>query len=239
MISVTAVTKKGGVHMRKKFLATCIACCFFSATLPMSAVAAPRLTQDEVLENILLYMKHDLELVGMSGDVGQLHDRTRTLIDALLVALEDDDLGLVQECAIDLALEAGRLQAQQSETQCQIPLILGVSLASIAILGDIASGAATGCIVLNVTNSIADIISDFHSYNICLIDNEENPDMAARDAIVQQQVVVETYDFMTNALDVAYCVEEPGAGDYLGLFFNFLGIFPSAPPETEQALAVR
>ena len=90
------------------------------------------------------------------------------------------------------------------------------------------------CIVLNVSNSVADIISDFQSYNICLIDNEEDPDLAAREQIVQRQVIVEVYDFITNLLDVAFCVAEPGFGDYLGLLFNFIGIFPSPPPEPEE-----
>ena len=81
------------------------------------------------------------------------------------------------------------------------------------------------CIFLGATNSIADMMSDMQSYQLCVIETSEDPDEALREAICQQQRAVETYDAITNLLDVALCTPEPTFFTYLGLIMNIRGIF--------------
>ena len=100
------------------------------------------------------------------------------------------------------------------------------SLASIAT-----SGADPVCILIQLSNKVADIISALQTYQICEIDNAAEPDMDQRETIAQNQSLVETYDFVSHLLDVVICEPEPGVSDLISLFFDLLGIAPDQPEE--------
>lgn len=217
--------------MIKKLFILLLVGSFFTATFPMNALAANQPADDELLEDTLMLMKMDLEAIDPTGDLAIITSKTQLLIDALLVALKDGDPEKLQSIIEDYAAEVNLIQEQQLVEECRNALLLGVFFSTLSLVQTIAGGGDPVCVVIGATNSIADIMSDMQSYQLCVIENSEDPDEALRETICQQQRAVETYDFITNLLDVALCTPEPTFFTYLGLIMNFRGIFTVCPEE--------
>jgi hypothetical protein len=137
---------------------------------------------------------------------------------------EDRDLldSLVRQYALDAQVVMEQID---NSTRCAISFTFSSISAASGILRELASGNTTPCILINVTNKVVDLLSAKTKYDICIIDASEEPDLDARGALVQQLVTLETFDFITNAMDVFLCVAQPGPGDYISLIFNLLDIF--------------
>lgn len=211
--------------MIKKLLIVFLVCSFFTATFPMNALAANQPSDEELLEDTLMLMKMDLETMDQTGDLAIITSKTQQLIDELLLALKDGDPEKLQSIIDDYAAEVNLIQEQQLVEECRNALLLGVFFSSLSLVQTIAGGGDPVCVLIGATNSIADMMSDMQSYQLCVIETSEDPDDALREAICQQQRAVETYDAITNLLDVALCTPEPTFFTYLGLIMNIRGVF--------------
>jgi hypothetical protein len=121
------------------------------------------------------------------------------------------------------ASDVQQIQAIDNATKCAISPTISTTMAVVGMIQEVASGNSAACMVINLTNKAADIMSAQTKYQICLIDDAGGT--GDRDALVQKLKGIETYDFVTNALEVFLCIEAPSAGDYISLFFNLIGIF--------------
>ena len=219
--------------MYKKSFSIFLICCFVSATLPMTAFTAPRCQKADMIEDILLAMKLDVGEIDQSGDLRGLAEKTQLLLDEVLRGLSEDNGNAITQAVLALLTEINLIRTQQLDPQCSTPLIFGVTFAVLLTLGDLADSINSDCSFYYLTNGIADIISDIQSYNICVIDNSPDPDEAVRQQIVRQQVLVELYDFITNALTVVWC-EVSFIPGLISLIFDIFSLFPEPPPDAEE-----
>lgn len=211
--------------MIRKLLIVFLGCSFFIGTFSMNALAKHQSAEDTLLKNTLMLIKMDLKTMYQTDDLAIITSKTEQLIDSLLLTLKDGDPEKIHSIIEDYAAEVNLIQEQQLVEECKNPLVSGVFFSVLSLVQTIAGGGDPVCIVIGATNSIADIMSDMQSYQLCVIDNSENPDEELRETICQQQRVTETYDFITNWLDVVRCTPEPTFFTYLGLIMNLIGIF--------------
>jgi len=216
--------------MAKKILSVFIACCMIAAFIPAGARAAD---QKAVLENIILSLQADLQAADPAAELDPITSNTMLLLDRLQTALQNNDAAGLTGIVEDYAASIEPMQDNQTNITCLLPMLISVFGSTTTMLTTVSGGGETACILVKLTNSIADIISAVQTYKICNIDNSATPDETLRAEIVQRQVMVKTYNFITSALYLGFCVEERDFMDYLSLFFDFIGIFPKE--ETEAA----
>jgi hypothetical protein len=218
--------------MAKKYFVVFFISCFFSTAVSMNALAssitANHEQKNESIEGLVFLLQNKLQAIHISDDLYIVKIKTQELLDDLSDVLKDGDPEEVQLLINGYISELSLIDAEALEPACAMPLYSGVFFAVISMGSTMISGDDPGCIVLNTVNSLADIISDSQSYGICVIENSDDPDEEAIQKLKIEQAFVEAFDFATNALDVALCVEEPGFGDFFSVFMDFIGIFPSS-----------
>jgi hypothetical protein len=218
--------------MAKKYFVVFFISCFFSTAVSMNALAssitANHEQKNESIEGLVFLLQNKLQAIHISDDLYPVKVKTQELLDDLSDVLKDGDPEEVQLLINGYISELSLIDAEALEPACAMPLYSGVFFAVISMGSTMISGDDPGCIVLNTVNSLADIISDSQSYGICVIENSDDPDEEAIQKLKIEQAFVEAFDFATNALDVALCVEEPGFGDFFSVFMDFIGIFPSS-----------
>jgi hypothetical protein len=198
------------------------------ALLPRPAVAAEEQAKDRLLQELIARLHQEARALERSDALDPLGFETCALLDDLLRALQrrnPEQLRAAVEAYVDgLAFFSAQ---QDLEPACVLPLVVDLTFSGISLVSTVTSGTDIRCLLLNLSNDIADIISIIQSYRICVIDYSPTPDENARREIVIRQVFVEIYDFITYALDIVYCNPSPGLLDYIFLIIDFLGIFPS------------
>jgi hypothetical protein len=218
--------------MAKKYFVVFFISCFFSTAVSMNALAssitANHEQKNESIEGLVFLLQNKLQAIHISDDLYPVKVKTQELLDDLSDVLKDGDPEEVQLLINGYISELSLIDAEALEPACAMKLYSGVFFAVISMGSTMISGDDPGCIVLNTVNSLADIISDSQSYGICVIENSDDPDEEAIQKLKIEQAFVEAFDFATNALDVALCVEEPGFGDFFSVFMDFIGIFPSS-----------
>ena len=217
--------------MSKKILIAFLVCSFFIVTAPMSAPAANQPENNALLENTLNLMQADLESMDHTGNLGIVTSSTGQLISNLLLVMKDGDSAKLPAIITSYTAEINQIPEQDLVPECRNALVSGILFSSLSLLQTLAGGGAPACIIINATNSIADILSDMQSYQLCAIEQEGDPDPELQEDICQQIRTLETYDFFTNWLDVQLCTPEPSASSYLGLISNLIGIFTPCPSE--------
>jgi len=216
--------------MGKRIFSVFIACCMIAAFIPAGARAAD---QTQVLENIILSLQADLQAADPDGELDPLTANTMILLDRLHGALKNNDAAGLTGMVEDYAASIEPMQDNQTSLTCTLPLLISIFGSTTTMLTTVSSGGETACIIIKLTNSVADIISAVQTYKICNIDNSATPDETLRAEIVQRQVIVKTYNFISSALYLGFCEQERTFMDYVSLFFDFIGIFPKE--ETEAA----
>lgn len=214
--------------MAKRLSTLCAAICLLAALLPRPAAAAEEQAKDRVLQEIISRLHWEARALERSDALAPLAFETCALLDDLLRALQHKDpeqLRAAVEAYVD-GLDLFTAQ-QDLEPACVLPLVIDLTFSGISLVSTVTSGTDIRCMLLNLSNDLADIISIIQSYRICVIDYSPAPDENARREIVIRQVIVEIYDFITYVLDVFYCNPSPGLLDYIFLIIDFLGIFPS------------
>lgn len=200
-----------------------IAC---AVLFPINTSAFGQPADNERIEKLIVSLQVDLRAADPSGDLSFITSKTGKLLDAMLVALKNEDSDILKSAVDEYAAEIEGLQDQQLEITCVLPLALGMLSPVKSMAETVAGGGSTACMIINLSNSVADIISTIQTYKICVIDASENPDNATRQTIVNNKTAVKTYNFITSLLNVAFCVDNPEASNYITLFFDFIGIFP-------------
>jgi len=117
-------------------------------------------------------------------------------------------------------------QIQQVDPQCAIPLLLGLFRGIRAINAGAAEPGA--CAGINISNALADMLSDWADYNICILG--ESPDEEALAQWETTKIIAEAIDCNTNLLDVAYCTPDPSALAIFGMISNCRSIVPEEEP---------
>jgi hypothetical protein len=215
--------------MSKKMLIVFLVFSLFIVTAPMSAPAANQPGNNALLENTLILMQTDLESMDHTGDMEIVTSSTGQLISDLLLVMKDGDSAKLPAIITNYTAEINQIREQDLVPECSNALVSGIFFSSLSLLQTLAGGGAPACIIMNATNSIADILSDMQSYQLCSLEYEGDPDPELQEVICQQIRALETYDFITNWLDVQMCTPEPSASSYLGLLFNLIGIFTPCP----------
>lgn len=220
--------------MKKKMFFLLFACCFFAAQSPMGAGASGQPAGNDVIKNLMYSMQLELQSSGQAGGIGGvIASETNQLLDKLAEALEQDDSEAIKKAVKGYAEKITIVQAEAFDLLCALPLVLSMAGNISGMLGVVGGGGDPLCLVINLTNIAADIISDIQTYNICVIDNSESPDNATRQQIAGKQAVVNTYSFITSTLDVFLCQAAIEPADFIKLFFEFIAIFPK--PATPAA----
>ena len=212
--------------MVKKVLILLLICSFFASILPMKARAAQQPTKEAVLENLIISMQHALQKEEQPGELSLITSRTQILLDDLLIALKNKDSASLKSIIDEYAADMATLQDQGLDPACVWPLLLNVYYETVGMVQIVSEALDQTCLVIKLTDSIADLISTVQTYKICVIDNSENPDETLRPKIVQRQVFVKICSFIASALNLVLCTEQPGLIDYVNLFLEFTGIFP-------------
>jgi hypothetical protein len=217
----------GGVAMGNKLFTRILLFSAVAMLFPLNISAAGQPTGNERIEKLIVSMQLDLQVADQSGDLSFITSETGKLLDAMSAALKNDDQHILKAAVDEYAAKMNGLQDQELELACVLPLALGMLGPVQSMTNTLAGGGSTACMIVNLSNSIADIISTIQTYKICVIDNSENPDNATRQTIVQNKVAVKTYNFITSLLNVALCTADPEPSNYITLFFDFIGIFPA------------
>lgn len=213
--------------MVKKLVGTILLFSAVAMLFPFSISAAAEPSENQRIEKLIVSLQLDLQAADPTGDLFFITSATGKLLDTMLFALKNDDSAVLKAAVEEYAAEMEGLQDQQLEITCVLPLALGMLGPVQSMANTVAGGGTTACLIINLTNSIADIISTIQSYKICVIDSSENPDNATRQIIVNNKTAVKTYNFITSILNIAFCIDTPEASNYITLFFDFLGIFPA------------
>ena len=200
------------------------------AAVPSGADAARLSARERLLASTIDGLQLKIETADRAGEPDMLSSLTAEVLDSLLVAALDRDRHALEYLVVQYADDVSSIQAEQADLKCGFSLLWNTSLALASMLQEAASDSSPVCMAINVSNNAADIIIYNITYRICLIDNSVTPDQAAREVLVQRQIGVETYDFLTNALDLLLCTPAPTVVDYINLLLNFLTIVPPSAP---------
>ena len=203
----------------KKLCAIMIAASFLFTAFPMMAGAAQPPFQQKLLKQSIAGLQQKI----CAEDSSALSAVTIQFLDDILAAGLKNNTADLQLAVTGYVADVQQIQALDNATKCGISFTISSTVAAIGMITEVASGNSAFCIVINLTNKAADIMSAQTKYQICLIDDAGAS--GDRDALVQKLKGIETYDFVTNAMEVFLCIEAPSAGDYISLFFNFIGIF--------------
>jgi hypothetical protein len=215
--------------MSKKLLIVILVRSFCAVMAPMSSLAANQPEDNALLENTLNLMQSDVETIDHTGDLGVITSSTKQLIGDLLLVLKEGDASRLSVIIADYVAEVQLIGKQDLVEECSGALVSGVFFSSVSLLQTVAGAGDAGCLLINATNSIADILSDLQSYQLCVIENSGDPDEELQAIICKQKGAIETCDFITNWLDVVRCTPDPGFSSYLGLLINLIGIFTPCP----------
>jgi hypothetical protein len=205
--------------MVKRVYAILTAAFFLFAALPALADAAQPSFQQKLMQRSIAGLQQNMCAEDESG----LSAITAQFLDDISAAGLANNKADLQLAVMRYAAEVQEIQALDNATKCVISPTISTTMAIVGMIQELASGNTTACIVINLTNKVADIMATQTKYQICLIDTAGGS--GDRDALVTQLKGIETYDFITNALEVFLCIEAPSAGDYISLFFNLIGIF--------------
>jgi hypothetical protein len=203
----------------KKAYAIVTAAFFLIAALPVLADAAQPSFQQKLMQRSIAGLQQKI----CANDDSGLSAITVQFLDDILAAGLANNKADLQLAVVRYAADVQEIQALDNATKCAISPVISTTMAIVGMIQEVASGNSTFCIVLNLTNKAADIMSAQTKYQICLIDDAGGS--GDRDALVTKLKGIETYDFVTNAMEVFMCIEAPSAGDYISLFFNLIGIF--------------
>ncbi|MBN2108221.1 MAG: hypothetical protein JW832_12425 [Deltaproteobacteria bacterium] len=203
--------------MVKKICTIVMVCGFMFAAFAATADAAQPPVQQRIMKSIAGLKQ---QIAAADEGRGALNGITVQFLDDL--AAVGDDRSSLDSLVMNYVADVQDVLAVDNTTKCNRSFYISVSVSAYGMLTELTSGNSFPCIVINLTNKTADIMSAQIKRDICLIDTAGGS--GDRDALVQQLKGVETTDFVTNALDVFICNPEPSTGDYIGLFFNFLGI---------------
>jgi hypothetical protein len=203
----------------KKLCAILIAAGFLFTAFPMMAGAAQPSFQQKLMQRSIAGLQQKISAEDDSG----LSAITIQFLDDILASGLANNKADLQLAVARYAADVQDIQAIDNATKCAISPTISITMAVVGMITEVASGNSAGCMVINVTNKAADIMSAQTKYQICLIDDAGGA--GDRDALVAKLKGIETTDFITNALEVFLCIEAPSAGDYISLFFNLIGIF--------------
>jgi hypothetical protein len=205
--------------MVKRVYAIVTAAFFLFAALPALADAAQPSFQQKLLKRSITGLQQKI----FTEDDSALSAVSIQFLDDVLAAGLANNKADLQLAVARYAADVQEIQAIDNATKCAISPTISITMAVVGMVTEVASGNAAACIAINLSNSVADIMAAQTKYQICLIDDAGGS--GDRDALVQKLKGIETYDFITNAMEVFMCIEAPSAGDYISLFFNLIGIF--------------
>jgi len=205
--------------MVKRVYAIVTAVFFLFAALPALAQAAQPSFKQKLTQQSIAGLQQKMYAEDASG----LSAITIQFLDEISAAGLNNSTADLQLAVMRYVADVQQIQALDNETKCGISFTISATVAAVGMVTEVTSGNSSFCIVNNLTNKAADIMSAKIKRDICVIDTAGGS--GDRDALVQQLKGVETADFVTNAIEVFFCIPAPSAGDYISLFFNLLGIF--------------
>lgn len=211
--------------MIKKTAIILLICNLYAAAFSLHALAANQQAEDVLLQDILTPMRPACVNIDQAGDLALIGSKTAELIDALSLALKEDDPESLRPALEDYRAALDLMRGQQLVPECRDAFLSGLYYSGWSLLQTMSGGGDQVCTSLSAGSILADILIVLQSYQLCVIDNSEVPDEALRETICQQQKLVKTYDFIAGWLYVTQCSYDASFITYLTLIVNFLTVF--------------
>lgn len=200
-----------------------MSCFLLSAfAVPVWSASQPR---NSLLKASITALQSALPKAGLAEDLNYAGDETYQLLDKMSVMAADDDYEPLAPLLENYTSEIETIDAAALDQECLVPWGIGVYSATWSLLRTLTSGAAPECVAINTVNSLADIVSDFQSYHICALENDNSTDTDRLEQLKNRQELAETVDFITALMDLRNCAETPGFLDYVGLVKELLDIY--------------
>jgi hypothetical protein len=213
--------------MRKRGAVLLLACGMIACMITSGAQAAPAAVNQAVARNLAASLRTNLQIADQQPELGPLVNSTYVLLDALEAALANKDVGAMRVAVEQYAEEVQSFQAQAEaiDLKCALPLVIGIAGKIPTLLGIVSGGGTPLCIFINLSNNIADILSTTLSYQICVV-NGDNDTATDNATLVQQQQSYKVFGATTAVLNLALCKRPIEASDFISLFFEFIGLIP-------------
>jgi hypothetical protein len=206
----------------KKICAIIIAAGFLATAFPFMADAAQPSSRQKLLKQSIAGLQQKI----YAEDSSELSAVTIQFLDDILAAGLANNKADLQLAVMRYVADVQQIQATlalDNETKCLIPFGISAGSGAVGMITEVTSGDSAFCIVINLTNKVADIMVAQAKYQICLIDTAGGS--GDRAALVQKQKSFAIYNFATSAMDLFLCNPAPTVQDYIGPIFDFIGIF--------------
>ncbi len=215
--------------MRKRGAVLLLACGMIVCMLTSGAQAAPTAVNQAVARNLAASLRTNLQIADQQPELAPLVNSTYVLLDALEAALANKDVGAMRVAVEQYAEEVQAFQAQAEaeaiNLKCTLPLVIGIAGKIPTLISLVSGGGTPLCIFIGLVNNISDMLSTTLSYQICVV-NGDNDTATDNATLVQQQQSYKVFGFTTAVLNVALCKRPIAASDFISLFFEFIGLIP-------------
>jgi hypothetical protein len=212
--------------MRKRASVLVLACCMIVCMIASVAqAAAPSVLNKAVARSLAASLRSDLQFADQQPELAPLVNSTYVLLDALEDALKKKDVEAMRFAVEQYAGEVQSFQAAAIDTKCALPLAISIGGKIPGLLGIVSGGGTPLCIFIDLSNTIADILSATLSYQICVV-NGDSDNSTDNTTLVQKQQGYKTFGFTTAVLYLAVCKRPIAASDFISLFFEFIGLTP-------------
>ena len=170
--------------------------------LTPSAHAAPSALHQAVARNLAATLRADLQIADQQAELSPLVNSTYVLLEALEDGLKNKDVEAMRFAVEQYAGDVQFFQAAAIDPACALPFAISIGGRISALLGIVSGGGTPLCIFINLSNTIADILSSGLSYQICVINKDSDP-LTDNTTLVQKQQGYKTFGFTTAVLNLA------------------------------------
>lgn len=127
--------------------------------------------------------------------------------------------------ALRYSAELESLQASELDPRCAPKLLFNVGQNAFWMAQELVSGDPPACFLANLTSQAAGITSARYGYDICLIDQSEQPNYAVRTELEKKQNIIDFSGWVADAIVLYLCTPDATQFDYYSLWGSFLGFF--------------
>ena len=205
-----------------------LACAMFGCMLASGAHAAPSAVNQAVARNLTASLRADLQIADQQPELGPLVSSTYVLLDALEAALARKDVEAMRFAVEQYADEVQFFEASAFNTKCALLLALSLNNTVLSMLGIVTSGGTPLCIFINLSNTVADLLSSTLSYQVCVIvENSDNAtDNATLTALFNKQQACKIFGFTASVMNLVFCKRPLTLSDFESLLYELIGLIP-------------
>ena len=210
--------------MKKRITVLFVACMAIACMLASGAQAAHSALNHAVARNLAASLRADLQIADRQPELAPLVNSTYVLLDALEAALAKNDAGAMRFAVEQYADELKLFQATAINAKCAMALVITVGTESTALLEIVSGGGTPLCMFINISTTIADMLSTTLGYQICII-NGDSDNSTDKTTLLQKKKDYEIFSFTTSVLHLALCKRPLAVSDFTSLLLEYVRIF--------------